>query len=298
MKKREILKKTFQEFFSDDPLTYSSSIAFNVIFSLPAILMIIITIGGSVFEDQVVRQNLIQQIQNLFGAESSEAIERILDSLENYGSNLFTKIIGFIVLGFSATAVFVSLQNVLNNIWGIKAKPENDWLNFIKNRVLSLAMVATIGFLVLVSLGLDTALSLLKDWIEMSYSEDIYYIITAINILFSLVVITVVFAFIFKILPDAEIKWSDVWVGAIFTTVFFNIGKYLMGFYLGSSPLGNMYGAASSLVLLLLWVFFSATIVLLGAEFTYIYSRAMGNPIKPKKHAVFVELVEKESKPD
>lgn len=149
----EVLKKTFKEFVEDTPLNYSSTIAFYVIFSLPAILMIVVSIGGSAYEDQVVRENLLTQIQNLFGTESSTAVEKVLENASASGSGFLTKVVGFIALGFSATTVFISLQDGINRIWNIKSKPEKDWVNFLKNRLLSLAMVVSIGFLLLVSLG-------------------------------------------------------------------------------------------------------------------------------------------------
>ena len=290
----EILKKTIKEFVEDTPLNYSSTIAFYVIFSLPAILMIVVSIGGSAYEDQVVRENLLTQIQNLFGSESSAAVEKVLENASASGSGFITKLVGFIALGFSATTVFISLQDGINRIWNIKPKPEKDWVNFLKNRLISLAMVVSIGFLLLVSLGIDTLLAVFQDFIESSFSELTFLVVSGINLLFSFLVITLVFALIFKILPDALVQWKDVWIGAAFTTFLFISGKFLMGFYLGSSAFGSVYGAAGSLVLLLLWVFFSAIIALLGAQFTFVYARERGRHIKPKKHAVFIEQVEKE----
>ncbi len=290
----EILKKTFKEFVKDTPLNYGSTIAFYVIFSLPAILMIVVSIGSSAYEDQIVRENLLTQIQNLFGNESSVAVEKILENASASGSGFLTKLVGFIALGFSATTVFISLQDGINRVWNIKPKPEKDWVNFLKNRLLSLAMVVSIGFLLLVSLGVDTLLAVFKEFIESNFSELTFFVVSGINLLFSFLVITLVFALVFKILPDAVVQWKDVWIGAAFTTLLFVLGKFLMGFYLGSSALGSVYGAAGSLVLLLLWVFFSAIIALLGAQFTFVYARERGRHIQPKKHAVFIEQVEKE----
>ncbi|MBO6523500.1 MAG: YihY/virulence factor BrkB family protein [Balneolaceae bacterium] len=290
----EVLKKTFKEFVEDTPLNYSSTIAFYVIFSLPAILMIVVSIGGSAYEDQVVRENLLTQIQNLFGTESSTAVEKVLENASASGSGFLTKVVGFIALGFSATTVFISLQDGINRIWNIKSKPEKDWVNFLKNRLLSLAMVVSIGFLLLVSLGVDTFLAVFKEFIESNFSELTFFVVSGINLLFSFLVITLVFALIFKILPDAVVQWKDVWIGAVFTTLLFVTGKFLMGLYLGSSALGSVYGAAGSLVLLLLWVYFSAIIALLGAQFTFVFARERGRHITPKKHAVFIEQVEQE----
>lgn len=289
----KVLKDTVKEFVDNDPMSYSSSIAFYTIFSMPAILIIVVSIAGSAYEDDTVRNTLLAQIERLFGEESSDAVQKVMGNANALGNNLLAKIIGIGTLLFSATTVFVSLQNGVNKIWKIKPKPKKGLIQFLIARVLSLAMVMSIGFLMLVSLIIDTLIAIFNNHMNVIFSEATYYIVAGINLVISLGIVTLVFAMIFKVLPDAKIKWKDVWVGAFFTTVLFTLGKYFIGFYLGNSSLSNAYGAAGSLVLLLIWVYFSSTIMLFGAQFTFVYSREIGHKIRPLKHAVMVETVER-----
>ncbi len=288
----KVLKRTVLKFIEDDPLSYSSSIAFYVVFSLPAILIIVISIAGSFYEDQVVRNSLLDQIRQLFGADSATTVDKILANTRVEGSTLLAKVVGIVTLVFSATTVFLSLQAALNSIWRVKPKPNMDFLKFIRDRLLTLAMVISIGFLLLVSLVLDAFIAILNQALASWFSEDTYYIIWGINVLVSIFVIASVFAMVFKFLPDAKINWPDVRMGAFVTALLFLGGKYLIGFYLGNSSLNEVYGAAGSFVLLLLWVYYSSMILLLGAEFTYVYSRELGHKIKPSQYAVKIRQVE------
>lgn len=289
-----ILKQTGKEFISDNPMNYSASIAFYLIFSLPAISIITVFIAGAAYQDQVVQQNMIQQIKLLFGAQSAETINLIMANVNAKGTTPLARIFGIGVIIFSATTVFVSLQNGLNSIWGIKPKPKRNVLKFFINRLLSFGMVISIGFLLLVSLAINSFISLFNDQFTNWFTGLTSYILPGTNLILSLVIITVVFAMIYKILPDARVRWSDVWVGAFVTTLLFLLGKYLIGFYLGNSSLNATYGAAGSLVLLLIWVYYSSIIVFIGAEFTYVYSKEGGHQIRPDKNAVIVDVVERE----
>lgn len=289
-----ILKRTGIEFFEDDPMSYSASIAFYTIFSLPAILIITVTIAGSAYEQQAVQGGMLEQIESLTGKESADEIRKILSNANETASGTVARIIGIATLVFSATTVFVSLQNGLNKIWGIRPKPERGLIKFLINRLLSLAMVISIGFLLLVSLVVDTLIVVFRDLISGYLSGIAYELVAVANVAFSLFIITLIFAFIFKVLPDARIRWRDVWIGAFVTTLLFMLGKYLIGFYLGTSSVGSAYGAAGSLVLLLIWVYYSSVIVLFGAEFTFVYSRETGHRIRPDKNAVIVKVREEE----
>ena len=290
----KILKKTVVQFFEDSLTNYSSSIAFYLIFSLPAILLITVSIAESAYEDEVVRQTLLEQIRMLLGTESASAVDNIMSNAGIRGSSLFAKFVGIGTLLFSATTVFVSLQDGLNKIWRVKPKPQQNLWNFVKNRMLTLAMVISIGFLLLVSLIIDAIIVIFSNLLTQWVSDASMYIISGINILVSIAIITLVFSMIFKFLPDVKIKWKDVWVGAFVTTLLFTIGKYLIGFYLGNSSIDSVYGTAGSLVLLLIWVYYSSVIIFLGAEFTYVYSKERGERILPDDHAMVIEEVEKE----
>lgn len=288
------VKWSFKDFFNSDPLNHSAVIAFYTIFSLPGILIIAAVVAGIVYEDARVTNELTSQISRLAGADTAKSVAKILENASQAASGIIPKIVGIGTLLFSATTVVVSLQDSLNSIWHIKAKPEKGFIKFLVNRVLSLAMVIGIGFLLLVSLLLDALLVVFNDYIETIFSGFALYVINGINLFFSLVVVTVVFAMLFKFLPDAQVKWKDTWIGAIITMLLFVLGKYAIGFYLGTSSLATTYGAAGSLVLLLIWVYYSSLIVLFGAQFTLSYSHAKGRRIRPKQHAVWVRVNEVE----
>ena len=266
-------------------MNYSSSIAFYLIFSLPAILIITIYIAGSVYEDQVVRDSLLEQFNNFFGQQSAEAIDKILRNVNEASDSVINRIIGFITLIVSATTVFVSLQDGINKVWGIVAKPDSNLYRVLKNRLLSLAMAVSVGFLLLVSLVIEASLNFFDSKVIEIFSESEFYIANTISFSFSVIVTTSVFACLFKIIPDAEVKWKNVWMGALITTVLFGIGKYMIGFYLGVSSFGNVYGAAGSLVILLTWIFYSSMIVLFGAQFTAVYSEEIEGGIKTSENA-------------
>jgi membrane protein len=290
----EILKQTVMNFFQDDSFSYASSIAFYTIFSLPAILLISLSVGATVYEREVVQAELINQIGRLIGPASAAEMEKILINAALDSTGTLAKIVGIGTLIFSATTVFVSLQTSLNKIWGIKPKPERGFVKYLIDRLLSLAMVISIGFLLLVSLIIDTILVVLQNTLSKFLEGWTLYIVTGTNVAISLALITVIFAMLFKILPDAKIKWRDVWVGAMVTTFLFTIGKFLIGFYLGNSSVNSAYGAAGSLVIILIWVYYSTVIFLFGAELTSVYTEKMGSEIRPYHHAVRVQLVEVE----
>jgi membrane protein len=294
----DVLKQTVLNFFQDDSFSYASSIAFYTIFSLPAILIISLSIGATVYERDVVQQELINQVGRLIGKESAADVEQILinASLDSTGS--FAKIVGIGTLIFSATTVFISLQTSLNKIWGIKPKPARGIVKYIIDRLLSLAMVFSIGFLLLVSLVIDTTLVFVQTTLSKILAGWTLYLVGVLNVGISLGLVTLIFAILFKVLPDAKIKWKDVWVGSLVTTAFFTLGKYLIGFYLGNSSVNSAYGAAGSLVIILIWVYYSTVIFLFGAELTSVYAEKLGSDIQPYHNAVKVQLVEVEKEPD
>ncbi|MBR9916653.1 YihY/virulence factor BrkB family protein [bacterium] len=285
MKYWKIFKKTLSEYGVQDAMNYSSSIAFYLIFSLPAILIITIYIAGSVYEDQVVRDSLLEQFNNFFGQQSAEAIDKILRNVNEASDSVINQIIGFLTLIVSATTVFVSLQDGINKVWGIVAKPDSNLYRLLKNRLLSLAMAVSVGFLLLVSLVIEASLNFFDSKVIEIFSESEFYIANIISFSFSVIVTTSVFACLFKIIPDAEVKWKNVWMGAVITTVLFGVGKYMMGFYLGVSSFGSVYGAAGSLVILLTWIFYSSMIVLFGAQYTAVYSKEIEGGINTSENA-------------
>ncbi len=287
-----ILKDTGKKFIQDQPFVYSSSIAYFAIFSLPAMALITVMIAGSFYENESVRTGMLTQISQMAGQNSAQEVERLMDKVTRNKENTLAKVISIATLIFSATTVFVTLQESINAIWGIKPKPERGFVKFLINRLLSLAMIASLGFLVLISLLSDTLIALLRTFISQYLSGQAYYILWFVNILISSALIATVFALIYMVLPDAKIKWRYVWVGAVITTVLFILGKYLIGFYLNTSDFTESYGAAGSLVALLAWVYYSVLILLFGAEFTYSYTKHLGGIIKPSDQAVAIKIEE------
>jgi len=285
MKYWKIFKKTLSEYGVQDAMNYSSSIAFYLIFSLPAILIITIYIAGAAYEDQIVRDSLLQQFNAFFGQQSAEAIDKILRNVNEASDSVLARVIGFVTLLVSATTVFVSLQDGINKVWGVEAKTDKNFYRVLKNRLLSLAMAVSVGFLLLVSLVIEASLNFFDARVIEIFSESEFYIATVINFGISIIVTTTVFACLFKIIPDAEVRWKNVWLGALITTMLFGIGKYMIGFYLSVSSFGSVYGAAGSLVVLLTWIFYSSMIVLFGATFTSVYSKEIEGGIVPKKNA-------------
>jgi membrane protein len=291
-----ILKETVIGFFDDDSFSYASSIAFSTIFSLPAILIIALAIGSTFYERTVVQEELVRQISRLVGDDTGKEIQSIVVQAAVDRTSWWAKIIGIVTLVISATTIFISLQTSLNKIWGIKPKPERGWVKYLVNRLISLAMVISFGFVLLVSLVIDTMLVVFQGMLTRIMEGFTVYLVTALNLIISLSFITVIFGLLFKVLPDAKIRWRHVWVGALVTTLLFTLGKYLIGFYLGNSSFNSAYGAAGSMVIILLWVYYSTVIFLFGAELTQVYARFSGAAIQPYSNAVKVQLVEVEKK--
>jgi membrane protein len=284
-----IFKTTGYNFFNDKPFIYSSSIAYFAIFSLPAIAIITVMVAGSFYEDESVRKEMLTQITQLAGQDSAMEVERLMNKVSRAPTGNMTKIVSILTLFFSATTVFVTLQESINSIWKIKPKPEKGIIKFLVNRLLSLAMICSLGFLVLISLVADTFIALFKDLLNQYLSGLAYHLIWLINTVVSNGIIGIVFALIYMVLPDAKIQWRYVWVGALITTILFVLGKYLIGLYLSNSDFTESYGAAGSLVALLAWVYYSVLILLFGAEFTYAYTKHLGGKIRPSDQAVAIK---------
>lgn len=291
-----ILKQSVVGFVTGDSFIHASSIAFYTIFSLPAILLISLSVGSTLFERSDVQRELVSQVGALIGRASALEVENILIHAARSTDTFFARVVGILTLVISATSVFLSLQLSINQIWKIKPKPKRGFIKFIVNRLLSLAMVMSIGFLLMVSLVLDTLIVMFQEHLADNLGGITLVIVTGINVVMSFLFIACLFGLMFKMLPDAKIRWRDVWVGSIVTTILFTSGKFLIGLYLGSSSLTSAYGAAGSLVIILLWVYYSALIFLFGAELTYIYTKEIGSGIEPYTNAVRVETIEIEKK--
>jgi membrane protein len=285
-------KRSFVHFMEHDSFYYAASIAFSTIFSLPAILIIALSVASIFFERQLVQDELLHQFESLIGNGSAKEVKQIIENSTGGSNSIVAGFVGLATLIFSATTVFVALQSSLNNLWGIKPKPQKNWLKFIINRVLSFAMVMSFGFVLLVSLLIDAILSIFKNIISQILDGSMVHLISSVNLVMSILIITFIFALLFKVLPDAKIRWRDLWVGAFITALLFTVGKYLIGLYLGNSGINSAYGAAGSFVVILFWVYYSTIIFLFGAELTFEYAAEFGKPIEPKDGAVRFKMVE------
>ena len=288
----QVTKETFKEFIDDNPLDYAAIIGFYTIFSLPAVLIIVIRIAGSVFGLEAVRGEVVAQVGGIVGRNSAEQIQSIIENAWQSDASTIGTIVGVVTMIFTATTVFVALQDSINAMWEVKAKPEKGWIKLVMARFLSLAMVVSMGFLLLVSLSLDVILGVLNNYLKEALSGIAVYVMTIANIFISLLINTLIFAVIFKVLPDAKVKWKNVWIGAVVTAILFAIGKSVLNIYFQHDPLADTYGAAGSLVLILVWVYYTSIIFLFGAEFTQVYSREHDRGIKPKDNAVKVKVKE------
>ncbi|MEX0882106.1 MAG: YihY/virulence factor BrkB family protein [Cyclobacteriaceae bacterium] len=290
----DILIDSIKNFGKSDSMTFAASTAFYTIFSLPALLIIVLNIAATFYNENTVKDELLAQVSELIGQESADTLNDIIKNVTVKGQAFYAKVIGISVLIFSATTVFVSLQASINHIWHIKSKPERGFLKFVINRLLSFSMVASIGFILLVSLLADAFIVILLNYFSDLFDWSTLILATVINFILTQAILVLVFGLMYKILPDAVVKWKDVWLGALVTMLLFGLGKYLIGLYMSNADVGSYYGTAGSLVAILIWVFYSVVIFLFGAQVTFYIAEKMGGSIVPLKQAVRVKLVELE----
>jgi membrane protein len=280
-----IFKTTFKSWNDKDPFRQSAVIAYYAIFSIPGLLVLIIAITGYFFGKDAVNENIINQISGTMGADTAASIKEMLTKASTSKSTVIGSVVSIGVLLVGATGVFVELQKSLNDIWHVKpVKQSGIWL-IVKARLFSFGLIVAIAFLLLVSLVVSTGLTALSGLIEGYTSDFMVVLFNVLNFVFSLAVISLLFAFMYKILPDAKIEWKHVWVGSLITGLLFTIGKTALAFYFGTADPASVYGAAGSVILMLLWVSYSSMIVFFGAEFTAAYARIYSGKVAPMEHA-------------
>ncbi len=280
----KLVRTSFKEWSEDKASRLAAAMAYYTIFSIAPLLIITLAIAGWFFDKTAARDQLIAQFSGLIGQEGAEIIQTMLESASKPADGLIASIIGIIMLFVGASGVFNAMQDALNTIWEVTPKPKRGFLGIIKDRTLSFSMVLVIGFLLLVLLVISTLLSALTNYFTGT-PETTSIVIQALNFIVSFAVITIMFALIFKMVPDVEIAWRNVWVGAVVTSLLFSIGKFAIGAYLGNSSVTSAYGAAGSLVVILVWVYYSAQILFLGAEFTQVYTNMYSTPPPPTPNA-------------
>lgn len=281
----ELIKATFADWSEDKASRLAAALAYYTVFSIAPVLIISIAIAGLVFGHDAAQGQIVNQIRGMIGEESAKEIETMIVSASKPSSGILGSIVGIALLLFGASGVFGQLQDGLNTIWEVEAKPGRGVWGIIKDRFLSFTMVLGVGFLLLVSLVLSTALAALGEYLN-ALLPGVSWLWQIVNFVISFGVITLLFAMIYQYLPDVNIRWGDVWIGAAATALLFTIGKFLIGLYLGNSDIGSTYGAAGALVIILVWVYYSAQILFLGAEFTQVYANEYGSRIVPDEDAV------------
>ena len=281
-----ILKEAAIEWNNSDPWRLSAIIAYYAILSMPALLVIIVNLLGLIWGNEIVQGKLDAQLVSVIGKESAEAIATMIESSQTDDRSILMTIVGIGSLLFGATGVFFHLQISLNSIWCLKVNPDANWKRLVIDRILSFGFVLVLGFLLLISFVLSTVLTAISDKLTTIFPEVVVLLAQIADAVISLGVVTLLFALIFKFLPHAKIKWKSVWAGAVLTSVLFAVGKYALGFYFNTAEPGSTYGAAGSIILILLWVSYASLILFFGAEVSYVFSKRYGHGVEPTKAAV------------
>ncbi|HJS55377.1 MAG TPA: YihY/virulence factor BrkB family protein [Chitinophagaceae bacterium] len=293
-----IIRRSFSDFIDDNVLKLSSSLAFSTIFSLPGLLIIIIWLATIFYGREIIEGTIYNQIEGFVGPVAANSIQETMRSTMISGSSRIATIIGFASLIIGATAVFGEIQDSINLIWKLKSKPKKGrgWLRLIINRLLSFSIIVSLGFILLVSLVINGAMDLLLNELLQRFPDLTVIVVYIVNLVLNFFITAFIFGIIFKVLPDAKIEWRHVRVGAFTTAFFFMLGKFLISYYLSHSQMTTAYGTTGSIIVVLLWVYFSAMILYFGAAFTRQYAIEMGSNIYPNKYAVWVETIEVPSK--
>jgi len=296
-----ILKGTASEFVHDKVLKMSAALAYYTVFSIAPMLIVLIGLGSIFYGKEAMQGKVVSQIDHIVGSEAALQIQEVLTKTSLQHDNVIATAVGFIVLLIGATGIFGEVQDSINQIWGLKANPKKGGvMKILLNRLVSFSMILVMGFILLVSLMLNAMLGTFFERLQENFSGALVDNLYLIDQLVMIAVVALLFASIFKMLPDAKIKWKDVWVGSFVTSLLFLGGKYLIGYYLEKNASISAYGAAGSLIVILLWVYYSSIILYFGAEFTQVYLRYHGKSIQPNRYAIWVEnkVVEKKFNTD
>lgn len=294
----KITKEVVEEFIDDNAIKLSASLSYYTIFALPPLILIIISLSGIIFGKEAVRGEIFGQLNSLVGNEPAMQIQNAIKHVQLSQDNFYAAAIGLVTLLLGASGVFAEIQSSINSIWGIKPKPNRNLKMFLKNRLMSFSMLGCISFLFIVSLFINSMLDLLYQNLKEKFPDGSVDLLYVLNIIIVFITITVLFGTIFRTLPDGRISFRDTLVTSSVTAVFFMLGKFGITYYLANSEVASTYGAAGSVIIILLWVYYSAIILYLGAEFTKVYTRHHHRHIIPNKYAVIIKkkVIEKEPK--
>ena len=288
----KVILATFTGFINDNGLKLSASLAYYTVFSIAPLLILVISITSLVMGHYDMAKTIYPQIQHFVGRQAATQMQEIITNLQLSGKTGVALISGIVILLLGASSMFIEIQDSLNMIWRVKAKPKKGWLKLIQNRFLSFSLIISLGFLLLVSLVVNIAVKALSERLVHFLPGVTVLVFSAINLLITLIVIAVLFGIIFKFLPDVKIKWKDVRSGAIFTALLFMLGQYLIGLYIQYTAQGSAYGAAGSIIVILVWIYYTSAILYIGAEFTQVYAEAIGSNIEPADYAVHIKQTE------
>ena len=286
-----LIKEALISWNRDDTWRLSAIVAYYAILSLPGLLVIIINVVGYFWGAEIVEGMVYDELESAMGTAAADGVQNIFERTHGDQQSLVATLISIGALIFGATGVFYHLQISLNKVWEIESDPKSGILRYIIDRTRSFGFVLIVAFLLLISFVISATLSALQDYIGYWFPDLSFYLFQTINILIPLAVITLLFALILKYLPDAYIKWKTVWIGAILTSILFTIGKEALSFYFGEASPGSIYGAAGSIIIIMLWVTYSSLILLFGAEFTWVYSKRYSHGIRPRSYAKFVKTI-------
>ncbi|PUV25619.1 YihY/virulence factor BrkB family protein [Sphingobacterium athyrii] len=287
-----ILKSSVAGFLNEDSMKYSASLSYYTVFSIGPILVLIISLAGIFYGEDAIEGKVFMELRGLVGNSAAKQIQEVIQNLELSGKSNMALLISSITLILGATSVFGDIQNSINKIWHVRAKPKKGWLKLIQDRLLSSSLVIGLGFLLVVTLIINGIILALTGQLQRYFPDMTVMLVDGINFALSFGIIFVLFSIIFKVLPDVNIQWRNVRAGALFTSILFVLGRYLIGIYLEHSATQDTYGAAGSFVLILLWVYYTAAILYFGAIYTREYATVMGIPIEPAQFAVHVETQE------
>ena len=283
----EILIDAGSGFANDKGMKLSGSLAYSTIFSLPPMLLLVIIFGGTFYGQDALQGKIFTELKDIVGSNTALQIQDIIKGLQFQKNSVLATVIGTIALVIGATGIFVEIQESLNMIWGVRSKAKKGFIKLLLNRVISFSMIIGLGFLLIVSLVVNTILLALSKWLLSKFPEMPFNVLNLINTAVIFFVISFLFSVIFKMLPDVRIRWKQVWPGAFVTAALFLVGKFLIGIYISNTNTVSLYGAASSIIVLLLWIYFSSAILFFGAQFTRAYIEYHGRKIEPNSYAEY-----------
>jgi len=292
----KIAKATLMGFLDDKGMKLSAALAYYTIFALAPLLLLLISLAGIFLGKDAIQGKVFEELNGLIGASAALQIQDMIKAIELSDKSTFALVIGIFTLFIGATSIFGEIQDSINIIWKVKAKPKKGWLKLLKNRLLSSSLIVSLGFLLIVSLIANGVILAMMDRLSRFLPDMTVWIANILNTAITFIVITILFGAIFKVLPDVKIKWKDVRTGAIFTACLFLIGRFLIGLYISTTATGSTFGAAGSLIVVLVWIYYTAVILYLGAEFTQVYAEYKGHHIEPADFAVAV--IQKELEKD